>query len=62
MARISVGAIRHACGAVVDGYEHAQERHESFAAADVALKQTVHLASGGHVGTDFFYDPLLCSG
>ncbi len=57
------GWSHQAClGAVVDGYEHAQERHESFAAADVALKQTVHLASGGHVGTDFFYDPLLCSG
>ncbi len=36
------GWSHQAClGAVVDGYEHAQERHESFAAADVALKQTV---------------------
>ena len=46
--------------AVVEGDEHAQQCDKGFAAAHVALQQSVHLLSGAHVGANLLYDALLC--
>ncbi len=46
------------CG-VVEGDEHAQQRHECLSAPHVALQQAVHLPAGGHVGAYLFDHPFL---
>ena len=49
-------------GAVVDSQQHAHESHEGFAAADVALHEAVHLATGAHVLADLADDAFLRAG
>ena len=45
--------------AVVDSQEHAHQRHQGLAAANVALDKAVHLAAGGQVGVHLADDPFL---
>lgn len=45
--------------AVAGDDEHAEQCHESFAAADVALHETVHLLAAFEVGPYFVYDTFL---
>ena len=45
--------------AVVDGYQHAKQRHQRFATAHVALQQPVHLMAALHVIANLFHHPFL---
>ena len=45
--------------AVVDGDEHRHECYEGLATANIALEQTVHLATRSYIGTNLPNHPLL---
>jgi hypothetical protein len=48
--------------AVVQRDEHAQQGHERFAAAHIALHEPVHLVAALHVLADLLHHALLCIG
>ena len=45
--------------AIVNGHQHGHQSHHRFAAAHIALQQTVHLEAGTQVCPDFFEHALL---
>ena len=47
---------------VVERQKHAHKGHESFAAAHIALKETIHLSAAAHIGANLLDNSLLSAG
>ena len=57
------GGSHHTClKTVIQSKQHTHQCHQRFTAADISLKQAVHLPAASHIIPDFFQYPFLSTG